>query len=55
MQFEICSGQTGTIVRYGLDEHLPSRIELVHGPSCPVCVTPLEIFDKAVVRRFVPM
>jgi hydrogenase expression/formation protein HypD len=36
---EICGGQTHTIMRYGLDELLPSKIELVHGPSCPVCVT----------------
>lgn len=45
---EICGGQTHTIMRYGLDELLPSEIELVHGPGCPVCVTPLETIDKAV-------
>lgn len=45
---EICGGQTHTIMRYGLDELLPRRIELVHGPGCPVCVTPLEMIDKAV-------
>ncbi len=44
---EICGGQTHTIMRYGLDELLPSNIELVHGPGCPVCVTPLETVDKA--------
>ena len=44
---EICGGQTHTIMRYGLDELLPSNIELVHGPGCPVCVTPLETIDKA--------
>jgi hydrogenase expression/formation protein HypD len=44
---EICGGQTHSIVRYGLDQLLPSEIELVHGPGCPVCVTPLEIIDKA--------
>ncbi len=44
---EICGGQTHTIMRYGLDELLPG-IELVHGPGCPVCVTPLEMIDKAV-------
>ena len=45
---EICGGQTHTIMRYGLDELLPRGIELVHGPGCPVCVTPLEMIDKAV-------
>ncbi len=45
---EICGGQTHTIMRYGLDELLPSKIELVHGPGCPVCVTPLETIDKAI-------
>jgi hydrogenase expression/formation protein HypD len=45
---EICGGQTHTIVRYGLDELLPSKIELVHGPGCPVCVTPLETIDAAI-------
>jgi len=44
---EICGGQTHTIMRYGLDELLPPQIELVHGPGCPVCVTPLETIDKA--------
>ncbi len=45
---EICGGQTHTIMRYGLDELLPRNIELVHGPGCPVCVTPLETIDKAI-------
>lgn len=45
---EICGGQTHAIVKYGIDELLPSSITLVHGPGCPVCVTPLEIIDKAV-------
>jgi len=44
---EICGGQTHAILRSGLDELLPSKIELVHGPGCPVCVTPLEQIDKA--------
>jgi hydrogenase expression/formation protein HypD len=44
---EICGGQTHAIVRYGLDQLLPPLIELVHGPGCPVCVTPLELIDKA--------
>ena len=45
---EICGGQTHTIMRYGLDELLPKGIRLVHGPGCPVCVTPLETVDKAI-------
>lgn len=44
---EICGGQTHAIMRYGLDQLLPPEIELVHGPGCPVCVTPLEQIDKA--------
>jgi len=44
---EICGGQTHAIVRYGLDQLLPPEVELVHGPGCPVCVTPLEMIDKA--------
>ncbi len=46
---EICGGQTHAIVRYGIDQLLPSELELVHGPGCPVCVTPLELIDKALV------
>ena len=45
---EICGGQTHTIMRYGLDDLLPKGLELVHGPGCPVCVTPLETIDKAI-------
>jgi hydrogenase expression/formation protein HypD len=44
---EICGGQTHAIMRYGLDQLLPEEIELVHGPGCPVCVTSLELIDKA--------
>jgi hydrogenase expression/formation protein HypD len=44
---EICGGQTHSIMRYGLDQLLPAEIELVHGPGCPVCVTPLEQIDRA--------
>lgn len=44
---EICGGQTHSIVRYGIDELLPAGITLVHGPGCPVCVTPVELIDKA--------
>ena len=44
---EVCGGQTHTIVKYGLDTILPPGVELVHGPGCPVCVTPLEMIDRA--------
>jgi len=44
---EICGGQTHAIMRYGIDQLLPAELELVHGPGCPVCVTPLELIDKA--------
>jgi len=44
---EICGGQTHSIVKYGIDELLPGEVTLVHGPGCPVCVTPLELIDKA--------
>jgi hydrogenase expression/formation protein HypD len=45
---EVCGGQTHTIVKTGIDGLLPKSITLVHGPGCPVCVTPLELIDKAV-------
>jgi hydrogenase expression/formation protein HypD len=51
---EICGGQTHAIVRYGLDQLLPPEIELVHGPGCPVCVTPLEMIDKALAIASLP-
>jgi hydrogenase expression/formation protein HypD len=44
---EICGGQTHSIVKYGIDYLLPGEVELVHGPGCPVCVTSLEMIDKA--------
>jgi hydrogenase expression/formation protein HypD len=44
---EVCGGQTHTIVRQGLDELLEPAVEMIHGPGCPVCVTPLEQIDKA--------
>ena len=44
---EICGGQTHSIVKYGIDELLPKQITLAHGPGCPVCVTPVEVIDKA--------
>src|SRR6202030_2125105 len=45
---EVCGGQTHSIVKNGIDELLPPEVELVHGPGCPVCVTPLELIDKAI-------
>jgi len=50
---EVCGGQTHSIVKHGIDRLLPDGIELVHGPGCPVCVTPLETIDKAhaIARR----
>ncbi len=50
---EVCGGQTHSIVKYGLDYLVPEPIELVHGPGCPVCVTPLEMIDRAhaIARR----
>jgi hydrogenase expression/formation protein HypD len=44
---EVCGGQTHSIIRHGIDQLLPDTIEMIHGPGCPVCVTPLEIIDKA--------
>ncbi len=44
---EVCGGQTHSIVRYGIDQLLPEGLEIVHGPGCPVCVTSLELIDKA--------
>mgnify|MGYP001550080777 FL=1 len=44
---EICGGQTHAIMQYGIDQLLPDKIELVHGPGCPVCVTPLNLIDQA--------
>ena len=45
---EVCGGQTHAIVKFGIDQLLPGSITLIHGPGCPVCVTPLEIIDKAI-------
>ena len=44
---EVCGGQTHSIIRHGIDQLLPASIELIHGPGCPVCVTPLDMIDKA--------
>jgi hydrogenase expression/formation protein HypD len=51
---EICVGQTHSIVRHGIDQLLPPEIELVHGPGCPVCVTPSELIDKALAIASCP-
>jgi hydrogenase expression/formation protein HypD len=51
---EVCGGQTHTIVRQGIDELLPAGIRMIHGPGCPVCVTPLEILDKAQAIAAIP-
>ncbi len=51
---EICGGQTHAIVRHGLDQVLPPEVELVHGPGCPVCVTPVELIDKAIAIASFP-
>ena len=51
---EICGGQTHTIVKSGLEDLLPREITLVHGPGCPVCVTPIELIDKAVAVAMRP-
>lgn len=51
---EICGGQTHAIMRYGLDQLLPPEVELVHGPGCPVCVTSLELIDKALAIAALP-
>ena len=45
---EVCGGQTHSIVKYGIDQLLPDSVTLIHGPGCPVCVTPIELIDQAV-------
>lgn len=51
---EVCGGQTHAIVRSGIDQLLPPTVRLVHGPGCPVCVTPLEIIDQAIAIAMMP-
>ncbi len=46
---ELCGGQTHTIIQNGIDQLLPNNIEIVHGPGCPVCVTPVEMIDQAII------
>lgn len=45
---EVCGGQTHAILKFGIDELLPKEINLIHGPGCPVCVTPIELIDRAI-------
>jgi hydrogenase expression/formation protein HypD len=51
---EVCGGQTHSIIRHGIDQLLPDEIEMIHGPGCPVCVTPLEVIDKALAIAALP-
>jgi hydrogenase expression/formation protein HypD len=51
---EVCGGQTHSIIKYGIDQLLPNAINLIHGPGCPVCVTPLEYIDKALAIAQLP-
>jgi hydrogenase expression/formation protein HypD len=51
---EICGGQTHSIVKFGIDELLPNEITLIHGPGCPVCVTPVELIDRAITIATLP-
>lgn len=52
---EVCGGQTHSIIKYGIDQLLPDAINLIHGPGCPVCVTPLEYIDKALAIAQLPV
>jgi hydrogenase expression/formation protein HypD len=54
MIMEICGGQTHSIVKFGIDELLPNKITLIHGPGCPVCVTPIELIDQAIAIASLP-
>jgi hydrogenase expression/formation protein HypD len=51
---EVCGGQTHSIIRHGIDQLLPAGVEMIHGPGCPVCVTPLEIIDRALAIAATP-
>ncbi|MFM9197966.1 MAG: hydrogenase formation protein HypD, partial [Planctomycetia bacterium] len=51
---EVCGGQTHSIIRNGIDRLLPPQVELIHGPGCPVCVTPLEVIDRALAIARLP-
>ena len=49
---EFCGGHTHAISRYGLEDLLPANVRMIHGPGCPVCVTPIEMIDKAIAIAF---
>jgi hydrogenase expression/formation protein HypD len=51
---EVCGGQTHTIIRNGIDQLLPENVQMIHGPGCPVCVTPLEMIDRALAIAAMP-
>jgi len=51
---EVCGGQTHSILRFGLDQLLPEQITLIHGPGCPVCVTPVSLIDQAILLAETP-
>ncbi|MET4701667.1 hydrogenase expression/formation protein HypD [Constrictibacter sp. MBR-5] len=51
---EVCGGQTHAIVRFGLDQMLPPGLSLLHGPGCPVCVTPAAAIDQAIAVAMTP-
>ncbi len=51
---EVCGGQTHSIIRHGIDQLLPDEVEMIHGPGCPVCVTPLEMVDRALAIAIRP-
>ncbi len=51
---EVCGGQTHSIIRHGIDQLLPDQIEMIHGPGCPVCVTPQELIDQAIAIAALP-
>lgn len=54
VMMEVCGGQTHSIIRNGIDQLLPDTIELIHGPGCPVCVTPLQVIDQALAIASLP-
>lgn len=51
---EVCGGQTHTLIKFGIDRMLPAQVHIVHGPGCPVCVTPLEMIDRAIAIARMP-
>ncbi len=51
---EVCGGQTHSIIRHGIDQLLPAEVTMIHGPGCPVCVTPIEIIDQAIAIASLP-